>query len=232
MENLISKIPKNILFQIKKISKFSLQFSFQLEKLDAIRLEVLANLENSDDEEPDEIYQNSCASYVIVETLSNNENQNADFESNVEIMKKENSQENPLTKRTINERLCNLENKTNSNEEIVELKKIQKKRTNDERMCILENLTDSINEFAKQDRIPSKKRKTKDKNVCNLENVTSPDSSLQNCEESEFDLFGKYIAMQLKSLPFENALELEAKIHSIISETRLKIYQSKIEKSK
>lgn len=40
-------------------------------------------------------------------------------------------------------------------------------------------------------------------------------------EETEFDVFGKYVASQLKQLPLENAVLLQIKFQSMIGEERL-----------
>lgn len=42
-------------------------------------------------------------------------------------------------------------------------------------------------------------------------------------KETEFDVFGKYIACQLKQLPLANAVSLQIKIHSLIGEERLQV---------
>ena len=86
--------------------------------------------------------------------------------------------------------------------------------------------------FAKQpaEDIPQKRRKVVEDDSRVSEVVRSPDSS-QNREENEFDVFGKYVAIQLQRLPIENALELEAQIHQLITETRLKIIRSSNQRS-
>lgn len=43
--------------------------------------------------------------------------------------------------------------------------------------------------------------------------------------EDEFDLFGKYIATQLRQLPLKNALEMQIKIMQLITNERLKVIQ-------
>ncbi|XP_065205726.1 uncharacterized protein LOC135835413 [Planococcus citri] len=47
------------------------------------------------------------------------------------------------------------------------------------------------------------------------------DTSLGQMDE--FDIFGKNVGIQLKQLPLENALELQAKIHQLIIAERLKV---------
>lgn len=39
----------------------------------------------------------------------------------------------------------------------------------------------------------------------------------------EFDIFGKNVGVQLKQLPLENALEMQAKIHQLLIDERLKV---------
>lgn len=165
--------------------------------MDEIRLEALASLEQSDDEETDEIYQEHVFA-TSYNPISNNEQQNTEIKLNIECVKKEFPEEIFSKKR-----------------------KIQKNSIS----IIDENI-----EIVKEEVTKKISSKIRDENFSNLENVTSPDSSsLQNCNENEFVIFGKFIAMQLQSMPLENALELESQIHKLITETRLKIHRLKLE---
>lgn len=49
----------------------------------------------------------------------------------------------------------------------------------------------------------------------------SLDSNLDVCKEDEFDIYGKYIASQLRNMDLKRALKLQLQIQGLVSEARL-----------
>lgn len=51
--------------------------------------------------------------------------------------------------------------------------------------------------------------------------LESIDSSTENAKEDEFDIYGKYIASQLRKMDLQKALRVQLEIQSLVSEARL-----------
>lgn len=47
------------------------------------------------------------------------------------------------------------------------------------------------------------------------------DSTVSSVKEDEFDIYGKYIASQLRSMDLPRALRIQLEIHSIVSQARM-----------
>lgn len=57
-----------------------------------------------------------------------------------------------------------------------------------------------------------------------LENIT-PEINNPRATEDEFYYFGQSVAAQLRSLPLNNALDIQTKIQMLISTERCRLYQ-------
>lgn len=69
--------------------------------------------------------------------------------------------------------------------------------------------------------IPSKKRKKKKLKHRSHSIQNSEDSSFDQTQEDEFDIYGKYIASQLRKMNLQKALRLQLEIQSLVSEARI-----------
>ncbi|PSN42312.1 hypothetical protein C0J52_11148 [Blattella germanica] len=65
--------------------------------------------------------------------------------------------------------------------------------------------------------------------ICNaIEELREISASVRSAEkEDEFDLFGRSIAEQLRQLPLEDALSIQLKLQTVVTEARLKATKSK-----
>lgn len=50
---------------------------------------------------------------------------------------------------------------------------------------------------------------------------------IENQEENQFDVFGKSVAAQLKSLPYDNALTAQSKIQEYLTDLAISNYRNK-----
>lgn len=69
--------------------------------------------------------------------------------------------------------------------------------------------------------IPSKKIKKKKLKHRSHSIQNSEDSSFDQTQEDEFDIYGKYIASQLRKMNLQKALRLQLEIQSLVSEARI-----------
>lgn len=65
-------------------------------------------------------------------------------------------------------------------------------------------------------KIKKKKLKHRNHSIQNLE-----DSPFERMQEDEFDIYGKYIASQLRKMNLQKALRLQLEIQSLVSEARI-----------
>lgn len=65
-------------------------------------------------------------------------------------------------------------------------------------------------------KIKKKKIKHRNHSIQNLE-----DSQFERMQEDEFDIYGKYIASQLRKMNLQKALRLQLEIQSLVSEARI-----------
>ncbi|KAJ8712091.1 hypothetical protein PYW07_004933 [Mythimna separata] len=76
-----------------------------------------------------------------------------------------------------------------------------------------------------EDRYQNKKKKNKHRRPstdCSERTfIDSIDSSTGNAKEDEFDIYGKYIASQLRKMDLQKALRVQLEIQSLVSEARL-----------
>lgn len=82
---------------------------------------------------------------------------------------------------------------------------------------ILALKTEEISPERQQDSQKIKKRKHKHRHSSSNHNI---DSTI-TVKEDEFDIYGKYIASQLRSMELQRALKVQLEIHSIVSEARM-----------
>ncbi|XP_047992550.1 uncharacterized protein LOC125231215 [Leguminivora glycinivorella] len=80
-----------------------------------------------------------------------------------------------------------------------------------------ENIKQEIHTSAHFKKIKKKKLKHRAKDYYSQ----SIDSVNQSKYEDEFDIYGKYIASQLRKMDLRNSLKLKLQIHSLVSEARL-----------
>lgn len=75
---------------------------------------------------------------------------------------------------------------------------------------------DSNGEESEPSRPPTKTKKKKYKHI-----KSNIESHFECTKEDEFDIFGKYIATQLRSMNLYKALRLQLEIHSLVNEARV-----------